>query len=158
LACTFPEMIECLSEADINDSDTEPRLSELIFPVPVFDDAAKSQQARKLTETQFAQPAIGAISLGMSRILERFGITPDLVAGHSYGGLTALSISGRFDSNVLHRLSRLRGRLMADGDGGRGAMLAVKAPADQTEKIIADQKLDVAVANKNSPMQTVLSG
>jgi glutathione reductase (NADPH) len=47
---------------------------------------------------------------------------------------------------------------MADGDGGRGAMLAVKAPAPQIEKLIADQKLPVTIANKNSPTQTVLSG
>jgi acyl transferase domain-containing protein/NAD(P)-dependent dehydrogenase (short-subunit alcohol dehydrogenase family)/acyl carrier protein len=158
LACTFPEMIEALSEADAVASDGDPRVSELIYAIPVFDEAAKTPQTQILTRTEHAQPAIGAISLGMSRVLERFNIKPDLVAGHSYGELPALAISGRLDSAVLHRLSRLRGRLMAEGDDDRGAMLAVKAPLDQIEQLIASQKLNVVIANRNSPRQAVLSG
>ena len=75
-----------------------------------------------------AQPAIGAVSLGALRVLESFGLDAGAAAGHSYGELTALCAAGRLDEASFHALSRLRGRLMAAGDGDKGSMLAVSAP------------------------------
>jgi acyl transferase domain-containing protein/NAD(P)-dependent dehydrogenase (short-subunit alcohol dehydrogenase family) len=161
LACTFPEMLAALTEAEAAAGGVEgdePRLGDLIYPMPVFTDADRAEQSAALRRTEIAQPAIGAISLGLGRVLERFGVKPEAAAGHSFGELVALCAAGRFGAETLHRLSRLRGRLMADGGGDRGTMLAVKAPLDELARLIEAERLDVIIANRNAPVQGVLSG
>ncbi|MBI5762355.1 MAG: SDR family NAD(P)-dependent oxidoreductase [Planctomycetes bacterium] len=158
LACTFPEMQAALARADAAAETADTRINTAVYPTPTFDEALRERQAQALTRTDIAQPALGAIALGMADVLRRFGVKPDLAAGHSYGELVALFAAGVFDESSLHHLSRLRGRLMAAGDGDRGTMLAVKAPLGEIERLIADGSLDVILANRNSPTQGVLSG
>jgi acyl transferase domain-containing protein len=159
LACTFPSFLTTLTKAA-----TEPlggrNLADWIYPHPVFDDEARSSLERSLQATNLAQPAIGAVSLGSWRVLEQFGLKPDAFAGHSFGELTALYVAGRINEADFHELARLRGRLMAgDGDGtDRGSMLAVLAPVEAIEGLIASEKLDLVIANRNTPRQFVLSG
>lgn len=158
LACTFPELQDVLAAADRGCDEPDRRVSEAVFPVPAFGADSRSAQESRLTRTELAQPAIGAISAGMARILSRFGIAPDAVCGHSYGELVALCVGGFYDEATLHRLTRLRGRLMAGDGEDRGAMLAVRAPLSDLDALIAEAQLDVVVANRNAPTQGVLSG
>src|SRR5262249_37778485 len=108
--------------------------------------------------TNVAQPAIGAVSLAGWRILEHFGVAADAFAGHSYGELTALCAAGRLDPAGFFRLSKLRGQLMAGGKADRGAMLAVRSPLTTVEQVLAQETLDLVIANRNAPSQAVLSG
>ncbi len=163
LACRFPEMLDALEEADELFASSEGpgsdrRLSDHVFPPTAFDDAARDAQEAALRATQVAQPAIGAVSLGALRVMESFGLAPDAVAGHSYGELLALCAAGRYDGRALHRLSGLRGRLMADGSADQGAMLAVQAPLATVESVLREERLDLVVANRNAPNQAVVSG
>ena len=105
------------------------RLSDRIYPPTTFDAERKKRQDADLRDTRNAQPAIGAVSFGAWRVLtERFGITADAFAGHSYGELVALAAAGRLSTAELFTLSRLRGQLMAEQRAGDpGAMLAVFA-------------------------------
>ena len=159
LACVFPEARQAIAQAD---DDATPgsseRLSDRIFPHPVFDEAARSRQQAALTRTDVAQPALGAVSLAMLRVLQRFGVRPDCTAGHSFGELVALRAADRLDDDGLRRLSRLRGRLMAEGLGDRGTMVAVQAPLIELDRMLADAGIDVVLANRNSPRQGALSG
>src|SRR5207248_4121662 len=53
----------------------------------------------------------------------------------------------------------LRGRLMAEAGGAdAGTMLAVLAPAETITRTLAEEGLDLVLANRNAPEQTVLSG
>ena len=71
---------------------TVPDVAEKIYPPTSFAPDAKAKQDDALRATNVAQPAIGAVSLGAWRVLsERFGLTADAFAGHSYGELTALA-------------------------------------------------------------------
>jgi acyl transferase domain-containing protein/acyl carrier protein len=163
LSCRFPEMLDALAEADelfAGDAGpgAGPRLSDLVYPPASFAAGGRERQEEALRATQAAQPAIGAVSLGALRVLEGFGVSPDAVAGHSYGELLALCAAGRFDGRALHRLSGLRGRLMADGRVDQGAMLAVQAPLDSVERVLREDRLDLVVANRNAPNQAVVSG
>ncbi|MDA1092160.1 MAG: SDR family oxidoreductase [Acidobacteria bacterium] len=159
IACLFPEAREAIAQAD---AAAAPHggipLSDVIFPVPVFDDAARLTQQAQLTRTDVAQPAIGAVSLAMLRVLQRFGIRPDYTAGHSYGELVALRAADRIDDEDLRRLSILRGQLMATGTDDRGTMVAVQAPLAELDGLLADEGMDAVLANRNSPNQGVLSG
>src|SRR5205823_5979531 len=42
-----------------------------------------------LTETQVAQPALFALSMGLTEVARETGLRPDFVAGHSLGEYTA---------------------------------------------------------------------
>ncbi|WP_044148929.1 type I polyketide synthase, partial [Singulisphaera acidiphila] len=94
LACRFPQVHDALAEANGLPLDDGRRLVDLVFPHPAFSDAQAEEQEIALRATEVAQPALGAMSLGVLRLLEHFGIQPDAVAGHSYGELTALCAAG----------------------------------------------------------------
>lgn len=160
LACQFPQFNTVLSTANTMKGENRHglRLSDTIYPVPVFSDEARQAQEDTLRDTRNAQPAIGAVSLSGLRTLEGFGFKADITAGHSYGELVALCAAGIFDEKALHQLSLLRGKLMAEGEGDRGSMLAISAELETIEKFIKDEKLDLVIANHNSPKQIVLSG
>ncbi len=160
LACQFPQFNDVLSHANAVKGETRhgSRLSDTIYPIPVFTDEARKDQEEILRDTRNAQPAIGVVSLSGLRILEAFGFKADIAAGHSYGELVALCAAGIFDETALHELSLLRGQLMAEGEGDRGSMLAISAELEVVEKFINDEKLDLVIANHNAPKQIVLSG
>ena len=147
LACVFPE-----AQAAVRESGAGAR----IFPRPVFTDEARKEQEAALRKTDVAQPALGGVSVGALRVLERFGVKADAVAGHSFGELVALHAAGRLDEGALHELARLRGKLMAEC--GSGGMLAVLATQEKVTKLLSEEKLDLALANRNAPSQVVLSG
>jgi len=166
LVCLFPEMLDTLASANeavatlAQDTTDAQRLSDRIYPPTTFDASRKKEYDSDLRDTRNAQPAIGAVSFGAWRTLtERFGLKADVFAGHSYGELVALAAAGRMKPTDLFTLSRLRGQLMADRrTGDPGAMLAVFAAPSDIEIVLAQANLDVVVANRNSPKQTVLSG
>ena len=160
LACRFPRMQTALALANYVRDETESLLSDRIYPPTPYDEAARRDQDLALRDTRFAQPAIGAVSLGLLRILEDFGVRADLTGGHSFGELTALCAAGRIDDRSLAVLAERRGAIMAScaQEGGKGAMLAVLAPLEQVSALLREHGLDVIVANKNAPLQCVLSG
>jgi acyl transferase domain-containing protein/NAD(P)-dependent dehydrogenase (short-subunit alcohol dehydrogenase family) len=165
LICQFPAAFTTLVEANQIFARQHPgdvRLSDRIYPPGVFSDAEQAGLQEALRQTEVAQPALGAVSLGAWRVLESFGIQAEAFAGHSYGELTALCAAGRLASEDFHNLSVLRGQLMADAsrqEAEAGTMLAVHASAATiTEVLRAEGLQDLVLANKNAPQQVVLSG
>ncbi len=150
LACVFPELLESVAQL--------PDVAAKIYPLPTFDAELKQTREAELTKTNVAQPAIGAVSRGLLRVLQRFGVEPAIVAGHSYGELTALLAAGVLSNEGFEQASRRRGALMAGDGSDRGTMLAVLAPLGDVERLIADERLDLVLANRNGPAQGVLSG
>jgi acyl transferase domain-containing protein len=132
-------------------------LDRVVFPVSVFTDRDRQQQLARLTATEWAQPALAAHTTALLAVLADFGLTPDCVAGHSFGELSALHAAGAFDADTLLRLARKRGELMRDAAAVPGAMLAVSASLQQAEAVTA-VLADVWIANHNGPRQVVLSG
>src|SRR5262249_49578851 len=158
VACTFPEMLDSLTEAESGWTGPK-RLVDLIYPHPAFTADARAVQEQELRATHIAQPTLGAVSLGAWSVLCRFGVSADVFAGHSYGELVALCAAHAYDPPALHELSRERGRLMASFQGeDAGSMLAVQAPIADVEGVVREETLDLVIANRNSPTQCVLSG
>ncbi|MBN1958176.1 MAG: acyltransferase domain-containing protein, partial [Desulfuromonadales bacterium] len=162
LALQFPEFLATVEDADRAVARTgglaAGTLAKAIYPQPVFSEALRKEQAVQLQATELAQPSLGTVSLAGARVLARFGVVPEAVAGHSYGELTALCAAEVVTTDDLFVLSRLRGELMASGHGDRGSMLAVSAPLEQIEKFLEEEQLDLVLANRNTPTQGVLSG
>ena len=160
LACQFPQMQTALALANDVCDGPERLLSDQIYPRTAYDDVTRDNQDLTLRDTRFAQPAIGAVSLGLLRVLRHFGVSPELTGGHSFGELTALCAAGRMDDRSLSRLARQRGAIMAgcaEADR-KGAMLAVFAPLEQVSALLREDRIEVVIANKNAPRQCVLSG
>jgi acyl transferase domain-containing protein/NAD(P)-dependent dehydrogenase (short-subunit alcohol dehydrogenase family) len=160
LACRFPAMQAALSLWNGLVDAGEPRLSDQIYPPPAFRDEDRRRHDELLRDTRIAQPAIGAVSLGLLQVLAGFGVRPDLVGGHSFGELTSLHAAGRIDAASLAQLSVRRGALMAHcaGSDDPGAMLAVLAPVEEVARLVRNHGLEIVIANKNAPRQCVLTG
>ena len=105
--------------------------------------------------TEWDQPAIYCASLAAFELASRPSAA--VHAGHSLGELAALAcagaIAGADGLEVVVERGRLMARVAAATDG---AMLAVGAPAGELGEL--RDSLDLAVANLNTPFQTVLSG
>jgi acyl transferase domain-containing protein/NAD(P)H-dependent flavin oxidoreductase YrpB (nitropropane dioxygenase family)/NAD(P)-dependent dehydrogenase (short-subunit alcohol dehydrogenase family) len=156
-AVHIPEFREALERADRLLADDIPGpLSAIIYPPRAFSDAEREAQQARLRDTAVAQPAIGALSIGFLGLLGRLGVSPAMVAGHSYGEWVALHAAGVFDAEDLLRHSARRGKLMASVSD-EGAMAAVIAPRELVERQLPKDGRTV-VANHNAPSQAVISG
>ncbi|UCF95455.1 MAG: acyltransferase domain-containing protein, partial [Desulfobacterales bacterium] len=119
LICIFPEALRILEKAN-QKYKKAPKLGDVIFPRPLHSPGAKDAREIILRQTQHAQPAIGAVSLAMLKILQKFGLRPDATGGHSFGELTALCAAGWVDEDSFLDLAIARGDLMAAAGHHRG--------------------------------------
>jgi acyl transferase domain-containing protein/NAD(P)H-dependent flavin oxidoreductase YrpB (nitropropane dioxygenase family)/NAD(P)-dependent dehydrogenase (short-subunit alcohol dehydrogenase family) len=133
-------------------------LGRFIFPPPAFSAEEKKRQQGELTETQVAQPALGATDMALFHALRALGVEPGMVAGHSYGEFAALCAAGCFGEEDLFRLSEARGRFMREcASLGDGAMAAAEASPEVLRPLLTDDP-GLTLANLNAPTQTVISG
>ncbi|CAK9113561.1 Polyketide synthase PksN, partial [Durusdinium trenchii] len=162
LAVEFSEVSRRFEMLDreLGDAFEQP-LSTYVFPPPEFSDEERKQSAENLKPTDRLQPILGASDTGMLRLLESFGLRPNMVAGHSYGELVALHAAGSIDESALYRLSLARGRaiseMTAGNQGDLGSMLAVRAGETEVGQAIAECD-EAWLANMNSPRQTIIAG
>ena len=154
ILCLLPDSFETVNNAKSPNKETT--IGELVFPMPTFDKELTTNRERQLAQTQFTQPVLAAINLAYWKALAHFGIAPDCFAGHSFGELCALAAAGMISEDTLQALAAERGKLMSQSTNG--AMLAVQASLDAIEQMITEDKLDVVLANRNSPTQGILSG
>ncbi|HTV57882.1 MAG TPA: ACP S-malonyltransferase [Verrucomicrobiae bacterium] len=149
LAEHFPESRQVFEEAD---AALGFPLSKLCFEGP--------EDALKLTEN--TQPAILTVSVAAFRAIEKRGVLPDFVAGHSLGEYSALVAAGSLEFSAAVKLVRARGQYMQEAvPAGEGAMAAIlgMSPADVAEVCRKAAGGDVvSPANLNSPEQVVISG
>ncbi len=135
-------------------------LSDLVFPIAVFEDEELEAQQAQLQLTENVQPAIGGISAGLLRIARDAGLQIDFAAGHSFGELTALWAAGVIAEDDYYKLAYARGQAMAapdDPDFDAGSMLAVMGEVEKLEADLTEFP-DVVMANLNSKKQVVLAG
>lgn len=115
----------------------------------------------ELTETENTQPALLLSSTAVYTLLQKEGITPTMVVGHSLGEYSALVAAGALTVEEALPLVQTRGRLMEKAyPKGQGTMAAVlgmeEAEIAETLKSIDHEIVDIA--NLNCPGQIVISG
>ena len=134
-------------------------LSRLIYPPPAFTDPERDHQRDLLSQTQVAQPALGVVELFATELLNRHGVVPAAVAGHSYGEYVALCTAGVISREALIQISGERGRIAAAAYAANaGSMAAIRADEKTTLNILAECALPAVPANINAPDQTVIAG
>jgi len=160
LACEFDQARVAWDTASTVDLDSEYRLDQIVYPVPVFSNEARAEQADALTSTNWAQPAIGCVSASMLNLLDTLEVKADAVAGHSYGEVTALYAAGALASQEnFIAVSRRRGELMKEAASSTsGSMTAVKSGRDEVQAYLDQWGFAVVIANINSPSQVVIAG
>jgi acyl transferase domain-containing protein/acyl carrier protein len=106
-----------------------------------------------LDQTEVTQPALFAVEYALARLLQRWGVEPTAMAGHSVGEYVAASLAGVIDPYEALRLVADRGALMQTMPAG--SMLAVMVPEEMLLPMLPPT---VDLAAVNGPGLCVVSG
>jgi [acyl-carrier-protein] S-malonyltransferase len=116
----------------------------------------------ELTATVNLQPAVTVVNLCLYQALVQAGVRPQAVCGHSLGEYSALCAAGVLSPADTLKAVRERGRLMhREAERHPGAMAAVVGMAPDKLAELLKPLLNqgpLALANFNTPEQTVISG
>jgi acyl transferase domain-containing protein len=160
-ALNIPTVASALDDANAAFASDGERLARVIYPPPAVDAGQRQEQEDALRRTEYAQPAIGALSAGHFRYLTELGLRCAGFLGHSFGELTALWAAGALDDADFFRLARARGAATMPPAGAAardpGTMAAIEAAREQVFAVLAGFP-DVVICNHNAPDQVVVGG
>ncbi len=118
--------------------------------------------AEELKKSVITQPALLTHSVAAWRLVEKAGIAPSWVAGHSLGEYSACVAAGALSFEDALRLVHRRGELMyragLERPGTMAAILGLDTAAVESACEEAADAGVVRAANLNAPGQVVISG
>ena len=94
-------------------------------------------ESEGLERTEWTQPALFALSAGLTELWRSVGVSPSAVLGHSVGEIGAAWASGALGLEDGLRFAARRGALMGSLPGG-GGMAAVFAPLSEVESEVRE--------------------
>lgn len=119
----------------------------------------------KINITRYTQPCMAAFAAGVTDILKKEGITPDVCAGLSLGEYSALYCAGVFSTNQFIDLVAFRGKVMDEAAKGieckMSAVLGMESDvlSKLCDKVCEeDPSMYVTVSNYNCKGQYVVCG
>lgn len=131
----------------------KPQRSRSLLEVLFEDNDSESNGL--IGQTQWTQPAIFAVQMGIAKLLQSWGMQPDVVLGHSVGQYAAACVAGVMPWQDGLTLISHRGRLIGElPEGGR--MLAVFANMETVDEVIGRHR-SLSLAADNAT-HVVISG
>jgi acyl transferase domain-containing protein len=129
----------------------EKPLLEVLYPA--------TPESSPLDETAYTQPALFALEYALAKLWQSWGITPNIVMGHSVGEYVAACVAGVFSLEDGLKLIASRARLMQSLPAN-GEMVAVFASVARVAAAIQTVagNMPVAIAAINGPENIVISG
>lgn len=110
-----------------------------------------------LDETAYTQPALFALEYALAELWQSWGITPQVVIGHSLGEYVAACVAGVFSLEEGLKLVAQRASLI-QALPQTGIMVAVFAPENTVLAAIQPYSPKISIATINSPENIVISG
>jgi acyl transferase domain-containing protein len=98
-----------------------------------------------------------AVSTALAELWRDFGVRPDAVLGHSVGEIAAAATCGALDDEDAARLAVTWGRSTMRLEGA-GAMASIPLSAEETERRLEPWRDRLAIAARNAPSLTAVSG
>ncbi len=116
-----------------------------------------AQGAPSLASVEVVQPALFAVMVSLAELWRSYGVTPDLVIGHSQGEIAAATVAGALSLDDGARVVALRSRALSRL-AGRGGMVSVSLARTELERLLDELPADISLAAVNGPRAMVLSG
>lgn len=115
--------------------------------------------AERMQRTEYAQPALFAVQVGITTLLRHRGIVPVAVAGHSVGEVAASLASGILSLEEAVRVIVYRSRLQ-ETTRGMGQMTAVGVGQQAAVALLLELELDktLVIAGVNSCKGVTVAG
>ena len=107
----------------------------------------------RVNETRFTQPALFCTEYALAKLWMRWGVSPQVMTGHSIGEYVAAHLAGVFSLADALAVVAARGRLMQALPPG--AMAAVHLPASALRPLVGES---VEIAAENAPGLCTISG
>jgi myxalamid-type polyketide synthase MxaC len=122
-----------------------------------LDELAAGDNGSRLDQTEFAQPVLFTLQVGLAALWASWGVTPSAVVGHSVGEVAAAYVAGALTLADAIRIVVHRGRIMQQAMG-RGKMAVVELPVREIDRAVAPYAGRISIAAVNAPSSTVVSG
>ncbi|KAF7358095.1 putative polyketide synthase [Mycena venus] len=108
-------------------------------------------------------PAIAMFQMALFDLLVHFGVSPDIVVGHSAGETAVLYASGAAPKAMALELAIIRGQIFTPLETSQGTMAALSCTSMDAERLLAQQRCNtpegiVELACLNSPSAVAISG
>lgn len=124
-----------------------------------LEDLCREGPIDRLSRTDFTQPALLAVSVGMLRAVLGRGLRFSVAIGHSLGEFSALVATRAVSFADALRIVRRRGEeMLRAAEADPGGMMAVMGLDDAVIEELCSEQDGVWPANYNCPGQVVVSG
>lgn len=117
----------------------------------------KTAEPQLLQDTRVQQPLLYSVQVALARLWMSWGVTPQLVLGHSIGEYAAMHIAGVFSLEDGLRLVLARATAMAE-QPQEGGMLACLGDLSHLEQALKPFKGSLWIAANNSSENKVVAG
>lgn len=125
--------------------------------IPLIEVLYGKESNRLINETAYTQPALFVIEYALYQLWKSWGITPNVVMGHSVGEYVAATVAGVFSLEDGLKLITARGKLMQSLPKV-GEMVSVLLEEKKVQEAINTYLDKVSIAAINGPNSIVISG